>query len=194
MNPAPRALPRRTVLAASGTAVLAAAAACSSGTPTASSSTPSASSSTASSSTASSSTATSSTVSSPTTTAPPTTSADPTTAAEPSNAVAAPSVTPPAGPPLASVAEVESAGSVRIGNDSSAIVLAAANGTVVGHTAVCTHMQCVIAANGNCPCHGSKFDVATGAVIEAANGSPPSSQDPLAEVSVTVFDGQVYLA
>jgi nitrite reductase/ring-hydroxylating ferredoxin subunit len=110
--------------------------------------------------------------------------ADPTTA----------SVTAPTGAPLASVASVESAKSVVIGEDKNAVLLASSNGTVVGHTAVCTHQGCIIAATGICPCHNSKYDVQTGAVIAGANGSPPSSQQPLAEVPVTVFDGQVYKA
>jgi Rieske Fe-S protein len=69
---------------------------------------------------------------------------------------------------------------------SGPVILAAANGTVVAHTAICTHMQCVVPASGACPCHGSKFNVQTGAVEKG-----PALQ-PLAEVPVTVSGGQVY--
>jgi Rieske Fe-S protein len=47
-------------------------------------------------------------------------------------------------------------------------------------------MGCEVAASGACPCHGSKFNVETGAVL---NGP---AQQPLAEVPVTVSGGQVY--
>ena len=57
---------------------------------------------------------------------------------------------------------------------------------VVGHSAVCTHQQCTIAASGSCPCHGSKFNITTGAV---ENGP---AQRPLDEIAVTVSGGQVY--
>jgi Rieske Fe-S protein len=83
---------------------------------------------------------------------------------------------------------VEAAGSIVVGTDKP-ILLCAANGKVVGHTAICTHQGCTVAAGGadaNCPCHGSKFNAATGAVL---NGPAVS---PLAVVAVTVANGQVY--
>ena len=192
MTPAPRTLPRRTVLAVSGTAVLAAAAACSSASTTAESAVSAASSAASSvkdevtAAASSARSAASSAVSSVKEQVSSAVAADPTTA-QPT-----PSATAPSGTPLASVASVESAKSVVVGEDQNAVLLASSNGTVVAHTAVCTHQGCVIAASGACPCHGSKYDVQTGAVIAAANGNPPGSQQPLAEVSVTVFDGQVY--
>jgi Rieske Fe-S protein len=70
---------------------------------------------------------------------------------------------------------------------SGPIILAASNGTVVAHTAICTHMQCTVPASGSCPCHGSKFNVQTGAV---ENGP---ANAPLAAVPVTVSGGQVYV-
>jgi nitrite reductase/ring-hydroxylating ferredoxin subunit len=66
------------------------------------------------------------------------------------------------------------------------VLLASTNGSVVGHTAVCTHQQCTIGASGSCPCHGSKFNITTGAV---ENGP---AQRPLEEIAVTVSGGQVY--
>ena len=51
-------------------------------------------------------------------------------------------------------------------------------------SAVCTHMQCLVdrVADGtiDCPCHGSRFDIATGAVKD---GPAPSK---LPEKSVTI--------
>jgi len=178
MTPDPRTLPRRTMLAASGTAVLAVAAACSSDPAPATGTTSSAAATTSAAS--SSSAAKSSSAAAPSSTA-----AALTTAAAPAS-TAAPA---PTGTPLASVADVEAAGSVVVGEGASAFLLAASGGSVVAHTAVCTHQGCQVVAGGadaNCPCHKSKFNAATGAVI---NGPALA---PLAEVPVTVANGQVY--
>jgi len=54
-------------------------------------------------------------------------------------------------------------------------------GTFKAFSAVCTHQGCIVAtvANGtiDCPCHGSKFAIATGAVVNgpAATPLPPVS-------------------
>jgi len=179
MTPVPRTLPRRTVLAASGTAVLAVAAACSSDPAPAPSTTSAATSASAAKSSPSAA-GSSSAPSAPT--------AAPTTAAPTSAAPASTAALAPAGTPVASVADVEAAGSIVVGTDKP-ILLCAANGTVVGHTAICTHQGCTVAAGGadaNCPCHGSKFNAATGAVLDGPAVSP------LAVVAVTVANGQVY--
>jgi thiosulfate dehydrogenase [quinone] large subunit len=54
------------------------------------------------------------------------------------------------------------------GNGQPDIVIRQANGTLVAHSAVCTHAGCEVGYQGGqivCPCHGSVFDVKTGAVI-----------------------------
>ena len=94
----------------------------------------------------------------------------------------------PAGPALASVAEVESAGSIVVGPDDAAILLVADGGGVIAHSAVCTHQGCKIAPDGLCPCHQSRFNITTGAVERG-----PAIR-PLAEIAVTVSGGQVYQA
>lgn len=57
-------------------------------------------------------------------------------------------------------------------------------GTFRAFTAVCTHAGCTVSAVSggtiNCPCHGSKFDITNGAVV---NGPAAS---PLAPVSIKV--------
>ena len=91
---------------------------------------------------------------------------------------------------MASVAEVEAAGSVVVGTDKP-ILLCSANGTVVGHTAICTHQGCTVAPAGaelDCPCHGSRYAATTGKVL----GGPAPS--PLPSVAVTVKDGKVFPA
>ena len=73
----------------------------------------------------------------------------------------------------------------------AAIVLTrTAAGDVHGFSAVCTHQGCTVAtvADGtiDCPCHGSRFDATTGAVVNgpAARQLPP--------VTVVVRAGNVY--
>ncbi len=64
-------------------------------------------------------------------------------------------------------------------------------GTVVGFSAICTHMGCTVAPDGaelKCPCHGSVFDAATG-----ANVSGPAPR-PLGAFSVKVDGDQVVQA
>jgi cytochrome b6-f complex iron-sulfur subunit len=65
-----------------------------------------------------------------------------------------------------------------------------ADGTVVAHSAICTHQGCTVNADGaslRCPCHGSTFDAFTGAVIK------PPADSPLAAVPVSVNGDAVYL-
>jgi thiosulfate dehydrogenase [quinone] large subunit len=64
------------------------------------------------------------------------------------------------------------------GNGQPDIVIRQANGTLVAHSAVCTHAGCEVGYQGGqivCPCHGSIFDAKTGAVISgpAVTGLPP---------------------
>ncbi|MFJ3488472.1 QcrA and Rieske domain-containing protein [Leifsonia aquatica] len=56
-------------------------------------------------------------------------------------------------------------------------------GKVVAFSAVCTHQGCTVAPQGtefDCPCHGSRFDGATGDVL---NGP---ARDPLPKLTATV--------
>ena len=57
-------------------------------------------------------------------------------------------------------------------------------GTFDAFTAVCTHQGCIVTTVSggtiNCPCHGSKFSIVNGSVV---NGPAPS---PLAPVSIKV--------
>jgi nitrite reductase/ring-hydroxylating ferredoxin subunit len=60
--------------------------------------------------------------------------------------------------------------------------------TVVAFSAICTHQGCTVEAAGKtfaCPCHGSKYDAFTGAVL---NGPAPA---PLHPFAVAIKDGEV---
>jgi Rieske Fe-S protein len=177
MTPATSAITRRALLAASGTAALAAATSCTPNpTPTAvDNSTPA----TLNPSKENTSAAVASGAgdASPPLAAPPSSSAvGSTSPVEPAPGAAA----------LASVADVQSTGSVVVNGSAGPVLLAFTAGTIVGHRAICTHQGCAIAANGSCPCHGSVFDVATGAVQKG-----PARQG-LDAVAVTITGGQIY--
>ena len=96
-----------------------------------------------------------------------------------------------AGQDVAALADIPVGGSIdaTIGGEPVLISQPTA-GTVVAFSAICTHQGCVVAAAGSqfeCPCHGSVFDAATGAVEQ---GPAPS---PLPQVAVTV-DGDRVIA
>lgn len=55
------------------------------------------------------------------------------------------------------------------------VVSQPAAGSVVAFSAVCTHAGCTVAPQGkefDCPCHGSRFDAATGDVITGPASTP----------------------
>ncbi|MGH8970128.1 MAG: Rieske (2Fe-2S) protein [Actinomycetes bacterium] len=92
------------------------------------------------------------------------------------------------GAALAPAADVPTGGGLVV--DGPKIVLTRSDdGTIRGFTAICTHQGCVVTtiSDGtiNCPCHGSRYDAATGAVVA---GPAPK---PLAKVAVTVEGDQV---
>jgi nitrite reductase/ring-hydroxylating ferredoxin subunit len=80
-----------------------------------------------------------------------------------------------------------------VGGDGQPVVVAQpSSGKFVCHSAICTHAGCtVVASRGltlECPCHGSVFDAATGAVEQGP------AQDPLPAVAVKVAGGEVVRA
>lgn len=93
------------------------------------------------------------------------------------------------GTPLTSVSTVPTGGGVVI-TSQAVVVTKDSGGTVHAFSAVCTHQGCLVnqVADGtiDCPCHGSKFNADTGAVVTG----PASS--PLPKVAVTVKGGHVY--
>jgi Rieske Fe-S protein len=94
---------------------------------------------------------------------------------------------PGGGKRLAAAAEVPTGGGVIVGN---VVLTRDAAGNVHGFSAVCTHQGCTVdsvaAGAISCPCHGSKFDAATGAVV---NGP---ADKPLPPVTVTVRGDDIF--
>ena len=96
----------------------------------------------------------------------------------------------PSGNTLAVLSKVPVGGAVAAtdANGKPIIVAQPTAGKAVAFSAICTHMGCTVAVNGaelDCPCHGSKYNALTGAVI---NGPAPK---PLPPVAVEVQNGDV---
>jgi Rieske Fe-S protein len=88
------------------------------------------------------------------------------------------------GPPvLASTTDIPVGGG-KILADKKIVITQPKAGSFDAFTAVCTHQGCIVGtvAGGtiNCPCHGSKFSISDGSVV---NGPAAS---PLAPVSIKV--------
>jgi cytochrome b6-f complex iron-sulfur subunit len=83
---------------------------------------------------------------------------------------------------------VGNAKSVQGPDDKPVIVTRTADGTAVAFSAICTHQGCTVKPAGkelHCPCHGSRYDAATGKVL----GGP--APKPLPEMTVHVVGGAV---
>ena len=123
---------------------------------------------------------------SPTTT--PTTPA-PSVTDEPATQPTAAPDAPPVGEDVAALADVPVGGSIDATiNGQPALIAQPTAGQVVAFSAICTHQQCVVAAAGaefDCPCHGSRFDAATGDVI---NGP---ALEPLSAIPVAVSGDRI---
>jgi Rieske Fe-S protein len=76
---------------------------------------------------------------------------------------------------IVSTADVPVGGGVVLA-DQQLVVTQPSEGSFVGFSAVCTHAGCVVkdVSDGtiNCPCHGSKFAVADGSVVDGPAPSP----------------------
>lgn len=102
------------------------------------------------------------------------------------------SATSGGGQALTTVSEVPvgSALLVTAASGSPVVVAQPTAGEIVAFSGLCTHQGCAVAVAKkelDCPCHGSKFDAFTGAVL---NGP---ALDPLTRVKVTV-DGDSIVA
>ena len=89
---------------------------------------------------------------------------------------------------LTTVAKVPAGGGVVL-SGAGVVVTKDKAGTIHAFSATCTHQGCRVASVSggtiNCPCHGSRFNAATGAVVQG-----PATR-PLPPVAVTVQGDQI---
>ncbi|KMO97370.1 Rieske (2Fe-2S) protein [Streptomyces roseus] len=95
----------------------------------------------------------------------------------------------PAGPvELGAASEVPVGGS-KLFREERLVVSCPAEGQYKAFSARCTHAGCVLDkiddGQGNCPCHGSRFDVTTGKVLRGP------ATDPLPAVPVKAEGGKL---
>lgn len=96
----------------------------------------------------------------------------------------------PSGHTLAVLSQVPVGGAVAATDAEGGPIIVAqpTAGKAVAFSAICTHLGCTVAVRGaelDCPCHGSRFNALTGAVI---NGPAPS---PLPALAVAIRSGKV---
>lgn len=99
----------------------------------------------------------------------------------------------PVGTPVANAGEVPVGGGLILA-DQDLVVTQPSAGQFTGFSATCTHQGCTVdaVADGtiNCPCHGSRFSIVDGSVVQAASTLPGgATQDPLPRVALVV-DGE----
>ncbi|MCX5587430.1 Rieske (2Fe-2S) protein [Streptomyces erythrochromogenes] len=96
--------------------------------------------------------------------------------------------TPTAPVELGAAADVP-VGGAKLYRERKLIVSCPAEGQYKAFSAQCTHAGCVldkiVEGEGNCPCHGSRFDVSTGKVLQG-----PADR-PLPEVPVRAENGKL---
>ena len=111
-------------------------------------------------------------------------------ATQPAGAQPAGSQPAASGNDLVKLADVEvgKCVAVKLPDGKPGIVSRPTEDTAVAFSAQCTHMGCTVAPAGSelhCPCHGSKYNALTGAVLQ---GPAPL---PLAKIDVQVVSGEV---
>jgi Rieske Fe-S protein len=90
---------------------------------------------------------------------------------------------------LAATAQVPDGGG-KIIDGKNIVITQPESGSFKAFSAICTHEGCIVnnVSNGtiNCPCHGSKFSIKDGSVV---NGPAPS---PLAAIAIKVEGTSIF--
>ena len=90
---------------------------------------------------------------------------------------------------LAATSQVPDGGG-KIIDGKNIVITQPQSGSFKAFTAICTHEGCIVnnVSNGtiNCPCHGSKFSIKDGSVV---NGPAPS---PLASIAIKVEGTSIF--
>ncbi|MFF8398035.1 Rieske (2Fe-2S) protein [Streptomyces sp. NPDC016172] len=94
------------------------------------------------------------------------------------------STSAPAGQVLANIDEIPVGGG-KIFKDEEIVVTQPEQGQFKAFSAICTHQRCTVASVSdgtiNCPCHGSKFRIADGAVAHGPATRPLPAEDIVVE-------------
>lgn len=90
--------------------------------------------------------------------------------------------------------EIPEGGAKQFGVSGKEVAVARVGGTLMAFSDICTHRGCNLVDGGEidgttieCQCHGSVFDMTTGAVIDGP------AQEPLAAFSVREQDGALQI-
>jgi Rieske Fe-S protein len=114
---------------------------------------------------------------------------DESTAPPPPPPAAGASGEPGGGTVVATTDQVEVGGGLLVG-EHNIVITQPTEGTFRGFSAICTHEGCTVSSISdgtiNCACHGSRFSIEDGSVVQPAAGVNADEQDPLPEASITV--------
>jgi Rieske Fe-S protein len=98
---------------------------------------------------------------------------------------------------IAEIGEIEVGGG-HINAAERVVVTQPSAGDFRGFSAICTHMGCTVSSvrDGtiNCACHGSRYSIEDGSVVQPALGMTLDNQDPLPPVEVVEEDGTIVRA
>lgn len=101
---------------------------------------------------------------------------------------------PGGGTVVATTDQVEVGGGLLIG-EHGIVVTQPAEGEFRAFSAVCTHQGCTVSSISdgtiNCACHGSRFSIEDGSVVQPAGGLSADEQDPLPQAGITVNGDEI---
>lgn len=95
---------------------------------------------------------------------------------------------------VATTDQVEVGGGLLLG-DYGIVVTQPTAGDFRAFSSICTHQGCTVTSISdgtiNCDCHGSRFSIEDGSVVQPAGGVEPGQQDPLPQAGITVAGNEI---